>query len=90
MAFNSGADYGAGDVVSVAKTGHTLVYACTTSPNYAFCSMPGFEPNTSLHTDLAWTILGSCMGTISPTGSPAFVSLDNVGGCPAKFSIGED
>jgi len=90
MAFNSGTNYGPGDVVSVPKTGYTLLYQCTTSPNYASCSMSGFEPNTGLYADQAWTVFGTCTGIISPTGSREFVTLADTGGCPAEFSRGEN
>jgi len=90
MAFDSGTNYRAADVVSVAKLGYSMVYECKASANSAFCSMPGFEPDTGLYVDQAWTALGSCMGGIPPTSSPQYSSPVNAVGCPEEFSSGED
>jgi len=88
--FSSGTDYSAEDVVSVEGSAFDLVYQCKPSPVDAFCSQSGYEPGTSIHWELAWTLLGSCMGTIAPTTSPNFVSLDPAGGCPALYSSSAD
>lgn len=89
-AYSGNSDYNGGDVVSVAKTGHIMVYQCAKEPMNLFCAMAGYEPGQGLYTNEAWTALGSCNGTIAPTDSPVFVSLTNEGGCPIAFDGGED
>ena len=50
------------------------------------CGLPSYKPGDSLFWNVAWTRLGSCTGTIHPTGSPVHVHLTDVGGCPEEFS----
>jgi len=87
--FSSGTDYSADDLVTV-EGAFNAVYQCKSSPTDAFCSQSGFEPGTSIYGEQAWTSLGSCTGTISPTSSPNFVSIVDAGGCPKLYSSGED
>jgi len=87
-AFVSGADYAAAEIVSVQRTGFKMVYQCANEPTNLFCGMAGYEPTDGLYADQAWTALGSCSGTIAPTSSPNFVSLDDVGGCPGEYDSG--
>lgn len=35
----------------------------------------------------AWDIVGHCSGTITPTSSPSFVTLENLGGCPDSWMV---
>ncbi|KAL3783743.1 hypothetical protein HJC23_004862 [Cyclotella cryptica] len=65
-----------------------IVYQCRSWPNSAFCSMHGFEPD-GINSAQAWTLLGTCDGTIAPTSSPNFVSLPDAGGCPMDYSSDE-
>ena len=62
-----------------------LVYQCRSWPKSAHCSQAGFEP-VGDHSNAAWTVLGYCEGTIAPTISPNFSSLEEVGGgCPKSY-----
>ena len=45
-----------------------------------------FEPGTGENWAIAWTLEGTCSGTIAPTSSPSYESLEDVGGCPPAFS----
>lgn len=82
-AWVSGHSYEGGDHAEI----NSVVYQCSNT-FYAFCGQYNFKPGDSLYWEQAWTLLGSCSGTISPTGSPIFVSLPDVGGCPDKFVSG--
>mmetsp|Transcript_21631 Transcript_21631/g.49554 ORF Transcript_21631/g.49554 Transcript_21631/m.49554 type:complete len:670 (-) Transcript_21631:115-2124(-) len=73
----------------VAKGG--LVYQCNAFPYSGFCGQTGYEPNADDGTEFwkqAWTVIGYCSGTISPTQSPAFDSANSVGGCPDEWVSG--
>jgi len=84
----AGTDYGAGAVVSVAKSGYSMVYQCLEEPNNQFCGLSSYAPGTDLYWENAWTSLGSCDGSISPTKAPVFTALDDAGGCPGEFKEG--
>lgn len=77
--YESGSSYEGGDVVSL----DGLVYRCVEEYSL-FCGVVGYEPGT-LHSSLAWTELGSCSGLLSPTASPNFQVLENLGGCPDEY-----
>ena len=47
--------------------------------------MAGYEAGEGLYWSQAWTDLGRCDGTISPTGSPSNEVLTNAGGCPGEY-----
>ena len=79
-AFDSEATYEEGSKVMM----NGLVYKCRTWPNSAYCSMLGYEPDSVNSAD-AWELLGYCDGSMSPTASPVYVSLDDVGGCPDVY-----
>mmetsp|Transcript_29431 Transcript_29431/g.66001 ORF Transcript_29431/g.66001 Transcript_29431/m.66001 type:complete len:578 (+) Transcript_29431:313-2046(+) len=79
-AYAAGTSYDAADTVSSGG----LVYECAAAPNNLFCGQAGYEPGTG---DV-WTILGSCTGSMAPTGSPAFTTLTDMGGCPSKWAAG--
>ena len=93
-AFSSGAAYEKDDLVSVAMgsalTGedYSMVYQCANNENHHFCGQIGFEPGTGLFWSSAWTALGSCTGTMSPTSSPSFDALPSLGGCPGAWTAG--
>jgi len=89
-AFVAGTDYDAGDIVSVVKSAYTSVYQCAGEPTNQFCGMAGYEAGEGLYWEQAWTDLGRCAGTISPTDSPVFVSLADAGGCPKEYENSGD
>jgi len=89
-AYSMGKDYEPGDRVS--KGG--FVYECKAAPLGLHCPQDGFEPGENTiqqgSTDtwkMAWSVAGYCSGSIAPTGSPNFVSLPNMGGCPESWEI---
>mmetsp|Transcript_3382 Transcript_3382/g.6143 ORF Transcript_3382/g.6143 Transcript_3382/m.6143 type:complete len:657 (+) Transcript_3382:92-2062(+) len=84
-AYSGGTEYDADDVVSVAKTGYSMVYQCAAKPTNQFCGMDGYSPGTDQYWDDAWSELGSCTGTIAPTDSPSFNVLTDEGGCPGEY-----
>ena len=47
--------------------------------------MKGYSPGNDQYWSSAWSVLGSCDGTLAPTSSPTFVVLTNVGGCPKEW-----
>jgi len=80
------ADFSAGDVVSVPKSGgYSMVYSCKEEPNNLFCGMAGYAPGTDQYWSNAWTELGSCTGSMAPTDSPINVALADAGGCPGEY-----
>lgn len=87
LKYTAGTSYDAGDVVAVAQPGmpFSLVYRCASEPTNQYCGMAGYEAGTGQYSDVAWTEVGSCSGTLSPTSSPSFESLTNFGGCPQEW-----
>jgi len=73
-------NYKAGDRVSVNR----LVYKCNDSMYN--CGQAGNHPATQAGA-MAWTKIGLCDGTINPTSSPSFDSLDDVNGCPDEWQV---
>jgi len=88
-AYVSGEDYEPAEVVSVVEATHTEVYQCAAAPNNLFCGQAGYKPGT-LHGKTVWTALGSCSGTIAPTTSPNYVTLQDMGGCPGAWEAGAE
>ena len=82
----AGMSYGSGDLVQ--REG--IVYKCLDAGFSSFCGQSGFVPGDgdSLFWKQAWVLLGSCSGTISPSASPNFLSLDDAGGCPDEYQKG--
>jgi hypothetical protein len=81
-AFMTGVEYKEGDRVEV----NNNVYKCKPFPYSGSCGQAGFEPGSpSSSWKEAWTLLGSCRGTISPTSSPNY-NLVTFGGCPSEYS----
>ena len=77
LEFDTNVTYEVGDKVRVNR----VVFECKS----VHCSQIGFEPVSS-YSDLAWTVLGFCDGTIAPTTSPNFSILTEVGdGCPNPY-----
>ena len=74
--------------MAVAGTTYTGVYECAATPSNLFCGMSGYEPGTGQYWDDVWTLLGSCSGTISPTGSPVYSTLTDQNGCPDAWEAG--
>jgi len=91
-AYSEGSDYDAGDSVSVtnAQLGYTSVYTCKEGGSYLWCSMSGYQPGTGQYWSQAWESVGSCTGTIAPTGSPSHVVLKDMAGCPGEYVLGEE
>lgn len=77
----AGTTYNAGDVVSV----DSLVYRCAIKPMNQFCGQIGYAPGTAQYWDVAWTLSGSCVGTLVPTSAPNYVALAHLGGCPEEW-----
>ncbi|EJK59466.1 hypothetical protein THAOC_20308 [Thalassiosira oceanica] len=70
----------------VSKNG--LVFQCAAFPFSGFCGQTGYEPMPDDGTEYwkdAWTVVGYCSGTISPTASPSFDPANHVGGCPEEW-----
>lgn len=92
-AYAVGTEYSAGDSVSVTQEdgSYTGVYTCKTTDSNSnlWCGMAGYEPGTSQHWPQAWDFVGSCTGTISPTGSPSYDLLIDAGGCPGEYNADE-
>merc|ERR1719223_1261592 len=87
-AWEAGVKYDGED--SVSKNG--LVFQCKEAPFNGFCGQAGYEPmkvdDPSEHWKTAWTVVGHCSGTISPTSTPSFDPANHVGGCPDAWVAG--
>jgi hypothetical protein len=80
--WTSGASYAGGDLVELDGN----VYSCSTVPGAnLWCGSDAYKPGDSVHWETAWTLLGSCEGTIAPTTAPVYVTLADAGGCPPEF-----
>ncbi|KAK1732557.1 PT domain-containing protein [Skeletonema marinoi] len=95
--FDSGTTYEAYDRVSVTRADDSkVVYACKAFPESQWCNVATYSP---LNTDkqcngevcwpLAWTRIGGCLGSYSPTGTPTFDPA-NVEGCPEEYDDGSE
>jgi len=80
-AYEAGAKYDAGDAVSV----DNRVYQCAAKPTNLFCGQTGYTPGKDQYWSVSWTMVGSCFGTLTPTGSPNFSALVDLGGCPEEW-----
>eukprot|EP00985_Skeletonema_marinoi_P008812 scaffold4024_cov208-Skeletonema_marinoi.AAC.8 len=96
--YNGGAEYEEGDKVSVTAAGEDYgkIYECKAWPDSNYCGQEAFSPlntarlcNDQVCWPVAWTYLGGCTGTITPTATPTFDPA-NVGGCPDEFEEGTD
>jgi len=66
-----------------------IVYKCSPTPFInLWCGNGSYKPGDSTWWNVAWTKLGSCEGTMSPSASPVFEVLIDVGGCPLEFEQG--
>jgi len=94
--YETGTDYGEGDKVSVTPEGEAFgkIYECKSWPDSGFCKLEEYKPVPGgvIHGENplwmnAWTYVGGCTGTITPTGSPVFLSLPQwtKGGCPPEY-----
>ena len=81
--YEYGEAYVSGDRVS--REG--LVYECVTGSNGLHCPQAGYEPGEGTAFADAWTVVGTCSGTIGPTSSPSFDALELVGGCPDEWEV---
>ena len=64
--------YIAGDRVAVAVGDSSVyknVYVCREFPYSGYCNLKGFAPGEQ-YDYMAWTLLGLCKGTLTPTASP--------------------
>ena len=86
-AYVLGATVAPGGSVTVTKDGISLVYTCAAYPASGWCPLVGYEPGTGSAWQQAWTLKGSCAGTLTPTSSPSS-SLPNQGGCPVPYTKG--
>ncbi|KAL7483108.1 hypothetical protein ACHAW6_008756 [Cyclotella cf. meneghiniana] len=83
--YSSDEKYEAGDKVSVQGNGvGKIIYECPNDVHVSrYCSM--YEPGH--WSKLGWKVVGHCDGTITPSTSPAFQQLDEVGdGCPQEYN----
>ncbi len=49
--------------------------------------MAGYEAGAGQYSDVVWSEVGSCSGTLAPTSSPSFEALTNYGGCPREWEV---
>ena len=71
------------------------IYECKSWPNSGHCGKEAYSPantekgcNGEVCWPEAWTYIGGCTGTISPTATPTFDG--NVGGCPEAYDESAD
>merc|ERR1712029_560623 len=70
-------DYEAGDQVAVTVSSspeRKVLYQCREYPNAGFCNQSGYAPGVSSYDYMAWSLLGACTGTLSPTSTPTAYS----------------
>ena len=80
-AYVAGGAYVEGSLVAVGN----LVYQCKTGAASGWCPLPGYLPGTGTAWPEAWTLKGSCTGTIAPTTlSPTTTQA----GCPSAWVSG--
>jgi hypothetical protein len=84
--WQTGKTYASGDLVSV----DGIVFQCTSTAFYPFCSQDGFKPVPSspfgAPYTLAWETLGPCAGIAITTPVPTLPQP----GCPSKWLAGAD
>jgi hypothetical protein len=81
-AWISGRSYEGGELVE----SNGIVYQCSTLEFVnEWCGESNYEPGVAQYWGRAWTLIGSCEGTISPSSSPNYVSLADAGGCPDEY-----
>lgn len=83
--YSASMQYYSGDRVSVyLDSERAVVWECKQYPNGPYCNQ--YPPNDDSR--LGWSKVGSCTGTMSPTSSPIFVNLAEVGdGCPKTYDV---
>jgi hypothetical protein len=81
--YSSSLTYEPGDRVAVfIDSDRAVVWECNQYPIGPYCNQ--FSP---IHeTQTGWRMIGSCSGTIAPTSSPNYVSLEIGDGCPEEYS----
>jgi len=97
-AYDDSAEYEAGDKISIAVAeggDYGKIYQCKSWPNSGHCSKEAYSPsstekgcNGALCWPEAWTFIGGCSGTITPTATPTFDPA--VGGCPEAYQDGAE
>ena len=63
IAYMAGTAYLGGSTVAVG----TMVYECKTGAASGWCTLEAYKPGTGTAWEQAWTLKGSCFGTIAPT-----------------------
>ncbi|KAL3775833.1 hypothetical protein HJC23_006824 [Cyclotella cryptica] len=83
--YSSGTHYVSNDKVAVRVNDvESVVYKCSGDIHLSrYCSQ---HPPGNAY-DLGWTLIARCAGTMSPTSSPNFMQLREIGdGCPRKYN----
>ncbi len=94
--YENGAEYEEGDKVSVTVgDDFSKIYQCKGWPFTGYCGQDIYSPanaqkgcNGEVCWPTAWTYIGGCSGTITPTATPTFDP--NVGGCPNEYENGAE
>ena len=61
--------YKSGDQVSSGDGTYKMVYKCREWPNEGWCNQKAYAPGGA-YSDMAWTQVGPCTGTLTPTAAP--------------------
>ena len=94
--YDDGSEYEEGDKVSVTAAGEDYgkIYECKGWPASGHCGNEAYSPRNSeklCNGDVcwpdAWTYVGGCIGTITPTATPTF-DEDGITGCPEEYETG--
>lgn len=81
--YSSSSTYEPGDkVASYIDDERAVVWECSAHPLAPLCNQ--YSPTED--TQGGWRKIGSCSGTVAPTSSPNFVSLEIGDGCPEEYS----
>ncbi|KAL3816823.1 hypothetical protein ACHAXA_008686 [Cyclostephanos tholiformis] len=75
-----------GASVTVTKDGVKLVYKCKSHPASGWCPLDGYEPGSGIAWKEAWTLEGSCTGTLTASPPPPLVWAGV--GCPDEYAKG--
>mmetsp|Transcript_30675 Transcript_30675/g.48076 ORF Transcript_30675/g.48076 Transcript_30675/m.48076 type:complete len:758 (-) Transcript_30675:229-2502(-) len=93
--YEDSAEYEAGDKVTISgEEGYGKIYQCKSWPNSGYCGDETYSPantdkgcNGAVCWPTAWTYVSGCSGTITPTGSPVFTTIEkwDKDGCPDEY-----
>ena len=93
--YDPSTNYVEGDKVSIRGAGETYgkIYQCKSWPSAGYCVMEEYKPgpggeisNGKPLWQTAWTYVGGCTGSNSPTSSPTFDPAGLVG-CPEEYHV---